>query len=147
MLNTLGAILDTKGRSIHSVRPDATVLEAVRTMNAHRIGAVLVCEDDRLAGIFTERDVLTRVLDEARDPTATTVADVMTDRVVVVAPSTTVEEAMAVVTDKRCRHLPVMEDGRLQGLVSVGDLIRWVISKQEFEIQNLVKYITRRYPA
>ena len=147
MRNTLGAVLDHKGRTVHFIAPSATVSEAVHRMNEVRIGALLVCLNGELIGIFTERDVLTRVLAGDRDPSQTEVGDVMTGKVVVVSPATTVEEAMAIVTEQRCRHLPVMEEGKLVGLVSSGDLTRWVTRKQSFEIQNLVNYITRKYPA
>jgi len=147
MRNTLQAVLDHKGGVVHHITPSSTVLEAVRKMNQERIGALLVCADDELFGIFTERDLLTRVLDSDRDPAQTRIADVMTSRVVVVSPATTVDEAMAIITEQRCRHLPVMEGGKLVGLVSIGDLTRWMTRKQHFEIQNLVNYITRKYPA
>lgn len=147
MRNTLAAILDHKGRTVHCIGPSATVSEAVRKMNTERIGCLVVCEHEEPIGIFTERDVLTRVLDSDRDPADTPIADVMTTRVVVLSSTTTVDEAMAVVTEQRCRHLPVMDEGKLVGLVSSGDLTRWVTRKQSFDIQNLVNYITRKYPA
>lgn len=146
MLDTLNVVLSSKGHSVHSVSPTVSVLEAVRKMNVERIGALLVCADGNLVGIFTERDVLTRVVDQGRDPRETSVADVMTRELAVVKPSMTVEEAMAVITERRCRHLPVMDDSRLVGLVSIGDLTRWVTRNQEIHIQDLVNFITRRYP-
>ena len=146
MLDTLSAVLASKGHTVHSVSPTATVLEAVRKMNEERIGALLVCADDDVDGIYSERDVLIRVVDEGRDPNATTVADVMTRELVAVKPSMTVEEAMAVVTDRRCRHLPVMDGSHVVGLVSIGDLTRWVSRNQEIHIQDLVNLITDRYP-
>jgi CBS domain-containing protein len=147
MLDTLTAILKEKGATVHSVQPTASVLDAVRKMNEARIGALLVVEDDTPVGMFTERDVLTRVVDQGRDPGGTPIADVMTTEVVAVNPGTTVEEAMAVITERRCRHLPVIEDGRLEGMVSSGDLTRWVTRKQRYEIQDLVNFITGKYPA
>jgi CBS domain-containing protein len=145
--NTLLAVLEQKGSVIHSVSPDMSVLDAVRKMNQERVGAVLVLDGDDLVGIFTERDVLARVVDQARDPSVTRVVEVMTMQPVVVDPRITVTEAMAVVSEKRCRHLPVVDEGRLIGLVSAGDLTHWVTRHQEFHIQDLVNYITRRYPA
>jgi CBS domain-containing protein len=147
MLDTLNAVLENKGRTIHRVSPDASVLEAIRAMNEHKIGALLVSVDHQLAGIFTERDVLSRVVDPGRDPNTTRVEEVMTRQLVVVRPSTTVEEAMAVMTEKRCRHLPVVDGGELQGLVSIGDLTRWVNRNQRFQIKELINYITGQYPA
>jgi CBS domain-containing protein len=146
MIDTLNAVLSSKGHTVHSVAPTASVLDAVRKMNGERIGSLLVRADDNVVGIFTERDVLTRVVDQGRDPAATTVAQVMTRDLVAVKPSITVEEAMAVVTEKRCRHLPVMDGAQLLGLVSIGDLTRWVSRHQEIHIQDLVNYITGKYP-
>jgi CBS domain-containing protein len=146
MTDTLAVILDEKGDTVHSVAPTASVLDAVRKMNDARIGALLVLEDDRPVGMFTERDVLTRVVGQKRNPGDTTVADVMSTEVVAVKPGTTVDEAMAVITERRCRHLPVIEDGRLRGMVSIGDLTRWVTRKQRYEIQDLVNFITGKYP-
>jgi CBS domain-containing protein len=146
MNDTLRAVLDAKGHSVHAVDPKATVLDAVRTMNAERIGALLVMDDEELVGIFTERDVLCRIVDQGRDPAETRIAEVMTRRPVVVKAGATVEEAMAVVTEKRCRHLPVVDEDGLVGLVSSGDLTHWVTRNQEFHIQDLVNFITSRYP-
>jgi CBS domain-containing protein len=147
MIDTLSAVLASKGHTVHSVAPTASVLEAVRKMNTERIGALLVCAENDVVGIFTERDVLTRVVDQGRDPGATTVAEVMTRDLVAVKPSITVEEAMAVITEKRCRHLPVMDGAQLLGLVSIGDVTRWVSRHQETHIQDLVNFITGKYPA
>lgn len=146
MKDTLHTLLERKGHVVHSVAPEMSVLDAVRTMNQERIGAVLVLDGPDLVGIFTERDVLTRIVDQARDPASTRVAEVMTSQPVVVTSTATVNEAMAIVSEKRCRHLPVVEEGRLIGLVSAGDLTHWVTRNQEFHIQDLVKYITRQYP-
>jgi len=146
MQDTLEAVLATKAPAIHYVVPEATVIDAVRTMNQERIGAVLVCVSGEMVGIFTERDVLCRVVDEGRDPATTKVVEVMTSEVVAVRPTTGVEEAMAVITEKRFRHLPVIDKGLLKGLVSSGDLTRWVSRNQEIHIKDLVNYITGKYP-
>jgi len=146
MTDTLRAVLDAKGHSVHAVEPRATVLDAVRMMNAERIGALLVMDDEELVGIFTERDVLSRIVDQGRDPAETRVAEVMTRRPVVVKAGATVEEAMAIVTEKRCRHLPVVDEDHLVGLVSSGDLTHWVTRNQEYHIQDLVNFITSKYP-
>jgi CBS domain-containing protein len=146
MTETLTAVLAHKGGTVHSVPPDATVLEAVRTMNEARIGAVMVCESSQILGIFTERDVLCRVVDKKREPASTRVYEVMTSDVVTVPSSITVEDAMAVITEKRCRHLPVVDDEKLEGLVSSGDLTRWIGRNQQHHIQNLMNFITGKYP-
>jgi CBS domain-containing protein len=147
MKDPLWMVLEDKGRLIHSVAPDTAVVDAVGTMNSHGVGAVLVMDGDELVGIFTERDVLRRVVTSGLDPAFTPVSKVMTHEVIFVTPTTTVEEAMAVVTEKRCRHLPVQDQGRVAGLISIGDLTRWVTRGQVFELQQLVNYITDRYPA
>jgi CBS domain-containing protein len=128
------------------VDPEDSVLDAVRKMNCEHVGAVLVCIDGRMVGIFTERDVLCRVLDAGRDPGATSVADVMTSEVVTVGPKTDVRDAMAVITERRTRHLPVVDGDDLKGVVSIGDLTRWVSRSQEGHIQHLMNFITGKYP-
>jgi CBS domain-containing protein len=146
MKDTLKAVLAHKGATVHCVVPEATVLDAVRKMNQEHIGALLVRDGPEVVGIFTERDVLCRVLDSGRDPKSTAVEEVMTTEIVAVSPGTGIKEAMALITDKRCRHLPVMEGGELKGLVSIGDLTRWVSRHQEGHIQDLVNFITGKYP-
>jgi CBS domain-containing protein len=147
MKNPLSMLLEDKGRGVHTVSPDALVVDAVDTMNVHRVGALLVVDQGEPVGIFTERDVLRRVVSPGLPPSSTSVGDVMSREVIVVTPTTTVEEAMAIVTEKRCRHLPVMEQQRVTGIISIGDLTRWVTRGREFEIQQLVNYITDKYPA
>jgi len=147
MKSNLSAVLQNKGHEVLTIAPEKTVLEAVRTMNEHGVGSLLVMNGDEVVGIFTERDVLRRVVDAELDPRTTKVAKVMTRELVTVRQRMTVTEAMAVVTEKRCRHLPVIEDGRLLGMVSIGDLTRWVSREQAFHIQDLVNYITGQYPA
>jgi CBS domain-containing protein len=120
--DNLGSLLDEQNPKIHSVRPDVSVTECVRRMNDLGIGSMLVMEDDQLLGIFTERDAITRVLGAGLDPVSTNVSGVMTENPVCVTTSTTLEEAMGIVTNQRIRHLPVVEDGEVLGLVSSGDL-------------------------
>jgi CBS domain-containing protein len=146
MTDTLAAVLAHKGSTVHSVPPNATVLDAVRTMNEARIGAVMVCEASQIMGIFTERDVLCRVVDRDREPASTKVYEVMTSDVVTVPSSITVEDAMAVITEKRCRHLPVVDAEKLEGLVSIGDLTQWIGRNQQHHIQDLMNFITGKYP-
>jgi CBS domain-containing protein len=146
MQDSLNTVLEEKGRAIHYVAPEASVLDAVTKMNEERIGAVLVCISGEMVGIFTERDVLNRVVAEGRDPGATRVVEVMTGEVVAVGSATRVDEAMAVITERRIRHLPVVDDGELKGLVSSGDLTRRVSRNQEGHIQDLMNFITGKYP-
>jgi CBS domain-containing protein len=136
-------LLEIKNEELEAVTPQTTVMEAVDRMNRRRIGSVLVMEGDRLAGIFTERDVLTRVVPHKLDPVKTPVSEVMTRQPVVIAPGTTVQEAMMVVTDTRKRHLPVVQSGRVLGLVSIGDLTRWVVRDQQRTIDDLFDYVRR----
>jgi len=147
MKTTLKSILEEKGPVVHTTTPEATVLEAVRAMNDRCIGSLLVTDGGRVVGIFTERDVLRRVVDAGRDPKTTKVAEVMSREMVAIHPEATVEETMAVMTEKRVRHLPVMRGEELLGMVSIGDLTRWVSRLQQHHIKDLVDYITGRYPA
>ncbi len=147
MHNQLSAVLQHKGHQVFSIAPSATVRDAVHEMNRNGVGALLVMDGKAVAGIFTERDVLRRVLQDDLDPSTTKVAEVMTRELVVVRPTTKVEEAMAVVTEKRCRHLPVLDHDRLVGMVSIGDLTRWMSRNQAIHIKDLVNYITGKYPA
>jgi CBS domain-containing protein len=146
MNSTLAAVIEEKGSSVHCIEPTATVHEAVRKMNRERVGALLVTEHSRPVGIFTERDVLSRIVDPGRPAEGTMVAEVMTRELVTVRPTTSVEDAMSVVTEKRCRHLPVMDGQELLGMVSAGDLTRWMNRGHKVHIQDLVNYITGAYP-
>ncbi len=147
MYGHVSAVLGEKGRQVYTVSPEATVRQAVREMNDKGVGALLVVEEGCPVGIFTERDVLRRVVDEGRNPASTQVADVMTADVLVVEPTTPVEQVMATMTERRIRHLPVVEDGKLVGIVSIGDMTRWVSQNQEAHIQQMTDYITGRAPA
>ncbi len=136
-------LLDSKTHKIYSVSPQTTVLEALKIMAEADVGAVLVMDGERMAGIFSERDYARRVVLQGKSSRETLVCDVMTDRIVCVQPNQTVEEAMTVMTEVRCRHLPVVEEGRVIGVVSIGDLVKEIISEQEFVIQQLETYITQ----
>ena len=140
MIN-IGSLIKTSNRGIFSVSPSTTVLDALRYMSEKNIGAVLVIDMGRLAGIFSERDYARKVVLLGRSSQDTPVRDIMTSRVVCVGPQRTVEECMALMTDKRIRHLPVIEHGELIGLLSIGDLVKEVISEQQFLISQLESYI------
>ena len=142
-MNTpISALLDRKGRSVFSVLPTVTISEAVAEMNRQRVGCMLVIDEGRLVGVFTERDVLKRVVGAGVDPTRTRVAEVMTSSVITVSPDATVEQAMVIFTEKRCRHLPVIEQGRLVGTISIGDITRWMADSSRAEAEHLKNYIT-----
>jgi CBS domain-containing protein len=144
-VNTVKSILADKGGQVWSVRPGASVLDAAMLMNDHKIGALVVLEGGRLVGIFTERDVLRRVVGEGRNPAATRVADVMTAELICCGPDTTLEEARGVMKNRRIRHLPVLDgEGRLMGLVSIGDLNARMEHAQEQHIHLLNEYLYGR---
>lgn len=145
-MDTVAHILKEKGNQVHQTSPDATVLQAVEAMCATRVGAMLVCEGNVPVGMFTERDLMTRVILARRDPTVTKVAEVMSRDLVVIEPATRAEEAMAIMTERRCRHLPVLDEGKLAGVLSIGDLVRWLSRNQQFEIHRLTDYIVGKYP-
>lgn len=120
--DTLASLLYEENPMVHSVGPDITVTECVKRMNELRIGAMLVIENDQLAGIFTERDAITRVLGAGLDPASTKISSVMTANPVCLSPSTSLDEALSLVSSRRIRHLPIVEEGKVLGLVSSGDL-------------------------
>jgi CBS domain-containing protein len=137
----ISALLQRKGAVVHSVAPHLSIYDAVAEMNRLRIGAIVILDDGRLAGIFTERDALRRVLGAGIDPKTVRVSEVMTSDVITVAPEATVEEVAQMFTDKRCRHLPVVSGGRLVGLISIGDISRWVADHHRAEAEHLKNYI------
>jgi len=141
------AILDRKGNKLFFVPPTVTVAEAVAEMNRHRVGSILVLDGSRLVGIFTERDVLRRVVGAGVDPKTTPLADVMTQDVLTITPDATVESTMTIFTEKRCRHLPVVDGGRLVGTISIGDITRWIADTHQAEAEHLKNYITTGFSA
>lgn len=142
-------ILERKGRNVLTIGPSERVLDAVRTMVDNRVGSLLVMEGGEIRGIVTERDYLTQVVLRGRTSRETPVEQIMTaaDRIVFVQPEWTVEECMAVMSEQRVRHLPVLEEGQLVGLVSIGDLVKQISRDRKAHIQYLTQYITGKYPA
>ncbi len=135
-------LLDRKGRQIISVRPDDTVLDAIRVMAEKNIGAVVVMQDDQLRGIMSERDYARKVIVKGRASDQTPVADIMTGDVITTSDAETVNNCMEMMTEKKIRHLPVVEDGRVVGMISIGDLVKAIIADQQEEIQQLESYIS-----
>ncbi|MEO8539109.1 MAG: CBS domain-containing protein [bacterium] len=142
MFGFVSSVLAEKGRQVYTVHRSVSVADAVREMNEKGIGALLVMDGRSPIGMFTERDVLRRVVDADRDPTMTKVTSVMTRPVQTISPSCNVDEAMELMTARRFRHLPVMEDGELVGMLSIGDLMRWITLHQEDHIRQMTEYIT-----
>ncbi|WP_309624597.1 CBS domain-containing protein [Methylibium sp.] len=142
-MNTIANILRSKADSaVHSIRPDASVFEAVQLMALKNIGALLVTDNDQIVGIVTERDYARKIALLARSSKDTPLRDIMTTAVMYVRPDQTCEECMALMTENRVRHLPVMMDGKLIGLISIGDLVKHIISEQKFVIEQLEHYIS-----
>jgi CBS domain-containing protein len=140
-MKTVRQLLDGKGSHVVSVSPDTTVFQALEVMADKGIGAVLVVEDGKVVGVMSERDYARKVILLGKSSYDTSVREIMTGRVVYARPDHTVPECMALMTDKRIRHLPVLDQGRLIGVLSIGDLVKETISEQEFIIRQLENYI------
>jgi CBS domain-containing protein len=141
-MNQVSEILGDKGRDVLRIDADASVLEAVKQMVEANIGSLLVMKDGEIAGIVTERDYLRRVALEGAADEKATVEEIMSSPLIVVTPETTIDECMALMTDRRIRHVPVVEDGEVVGIVSIGDVVKFKSKQQSFEIKYLTEYIT-----
>lgn len=142
---TVSQVLNDKGLGAWTIGPNATVFEALKLMAEKDIGALIVVEKDKIIGMLSERDYARKIVLLDRHSQDTPVHDIMTTSIYVVHPESTAEECMALMTDKRIRHLPVLKDGILIGLVSIGDVVAAIISEQKFNIENLENYITGKY--
>ena len=140
-MKTVMQLLQAKGREIHSIGPDARVFDALKLMAEKDVGALVVKEGAKLAGIISERDYARKVILQGKSSQDVAVREIMTSRVVTVGPRQTVEECMALMTGKRIRHLPVIEGDQLIGVLSIGDLVKEVIAEQEATIRQLESYI------
>ena len=138
------ALLDRKGHEVYSIRADQTVYEAITEMDAQNVGGLIVKDGEEVVGIITERDYLRKVILRGRSSKEIAVDSIMTPNLVSITPERTVAEAMKVMTEKRCRHLPVFKDGQLDGILSIGDLVKAIIASQAFEIQFRQDYISGR---
>jgi CBS domain-containing protein len=143
---SVGALLQRKGGAIWSVAPVASVYEAIELMADKGVGALLVMDKESLAGIVSERDYARKVILKGRSSKDTPVSQIMSAPVLSVSPQETIDQCMALMTDKRIRHLPVVEGGRVVGVVSMGDLVKWIISDQDRTINQLQSYINGTYP-
>ena len=140
-MTKLQLLLDDKGSSVWSVHPDDTVLDAIKLLAQKDIGALIVIENDKPVGIFTERDYARKVYLRGKSSLDTAVREIMVSPVICVSPDQSVNECLALMTEKRFRHLPVVIDGRLVGMVSIGDLVKSIIDDQKFEIEQLEHFV------
>jgi IMP dehydrogenase len=142
-MNTpISQLLDRKGRDVVTIPPQASVFEAVQLMDTRQIGCLLIMnKSGKLAGLLSERDCFRKVILLEKQPRAVPVKDAMTRKVIYVTPETTVDDCMSLMTQKRIRHLPVIEHDKVDGLISIGDLVKFMATEQDIMIRNLEKYI------
>ena len=141
-MTTIAQLLNTKGDQIWSVEPKATIFEALEIMSEKEIGALLVMEDGKLTGIFSERDYARKVILKGKSSKETPVGELMTKKVFYIYPQKNINDCMAMMTAKRIRHVPVIEDNQVVGIVTIGDVVNQIISEQEVTINHLENYIT-----
>jgi len=141
-MSTIKQILDTKGYAVWSIHPQASVFAAIQQMAEKEVGALVVVEGDAVVGIISERDYARKVTLKGRLSRETAVRDIMTADVIYVRLDQSIEECMSIVTEKRIRHLPVLDGGRLVGIISIGDLVKTIIAEQQFIIEQLEHYIS-----
>ena len=139
---TIRQLLLKKGNQVWSISPDKTVYAALRLLAERDVGALLVIQGEKLVGILSERDYARKVILQGKASMNTTVSEIMTANVIAISPNRSVEEAMALMTERHIRHLPVVEDEQVVGLVSIGDLVKYIIADQEFMIEQLERYIS-----
>jgi CBS domain-containing protein len=143
----VAALIERKGSAVHSVASTFTIADAVAEMNKRRIGCILVIDEGKIAGIFTERDVLRRVVGAGIDPKTTLLRDVMTRDVHTIPSETSVEQTMILFAERRCRHIPVVDHDDVRGLISIGDISRWMADMSRTEAEHLKNYIAGGFSA
>ncbi len=141
-MNTLGSLLKAKGNEVWSIDPDATAYEAIQLLAEKNVGSLMVVDGDQVLGILSERDYVRKIDIKGRSGKKTPVRDIMTKEIIHVQPSNTIDECMALMTEKHIRHLPVYAEGKLAGVVSIGDLVKAIISEQQRTIEQLGQYIS-----
>ncbi|MBN2506825.1 MAG: CBS domain-containing protein [Verrucomicrobia bacterium] len=145
IVGTISEILNTKGNQVWSVSPDTTVFDSLKVMGEKNIGALLVMEGGRLVGVVSERDYTRKIALFGRNSRSTRVREILTSVMISVTPKHTVQECMELMTTHRVRHLPVLEEDRVVGIVSIGDLVNWIINAQRTALDQLQNYITGQY--
>ncbi len=146
LATTIRSLLKHKGRQIWSVPPGVSVYEAIEMMAHKQVGALLVIAEDKLVGVISERDYARKVILKGKSSKDTQVSEIMSSPVIFVTPDHTVGDCMRIITENRIRHLPVVEGDKVAAVISIGDLVNWIISAQEATIQHLEAYITGAYP-
>lgn len=141
-MGTVSKILAKKGNLVFSVTPDTTVFKALEEMSEKNVNALLVMEDDKLAGIFTEKDYARKVVLKGKTSKSMLIKELMTTTLITVTPDTSIDECMQLMTNKFIRHLPVIEHAQVNGIISIGDVVKHIIDEQKFIIENLEHYIT-----
>jgi len=141
-MSTVRNLLQKKGNAVYSVSPDSSVYDALEELEDKNLGALVVVENGKLIGVFTERDYARKVILKGRSSKETHVRDIMSSRPIFVNPDNTIDECMQLMTDKTIRHLPVLEHDELVGVISIGDIVRYIIYEKDFIIENLEHYIT-----
>ena len=146
LVDTVRSVLKQKGQEIWSMTPEALVYDAIEMMAGKRVGALLVISEGKLVGVVSERDYARKVVLKGKSSKQTQIKEIMTSPVIFVDPKQTVKDCMRIMTINRIRHLPVVENEKVLGVVSIGDLVKWIISAQEETIHQLHDYITGKYP-
>src|ERR1700681_2817057 len=146
LVDTVRSVLKQKGQDIWLVSPNVWVYDAIETMAEKHVGALLVIAEGKLVGVISERDYARKVILQGKSSKQTKVKEIMTSPAIFVIPEQTVEDCMRIMTEKHIRPLPVVEDGNILGVVSIGDLVKWMISAQQQTISHLHNYITSKYP-
>ena len=146
LVDTVRLILKHKGQNIWHISPEACVYDAIEIMADKYVGALLVIAEDQLVGVVSERDYARKVILQGKSSKQTQVKEIMTSPAIFVTPEQTVQDCLRIMTDKHIRHLPIVEDGTILGVVSIGDLVKWMISAQQQTISQLHSYITSQYP-
>ncbi|HWJ27302.1 MAG TPA: CBS domain-containing protein [Flavisolibacter sp.] len=141
-MGTVRNLLQKKGNAVYSISPDSSVYDALEMLEERNLGALVVVDNGRLIGVFTERDYARKVILKGRSSKETLVSDIMTDRPIVVTPNFTIEQCMQMMTDKLIRHLPVVEQDNLVGMISIGDIVRFIIEEKDYIIDTMRTYIT-----